>query len=89
MAVWIWLLDVLGQVVDVLDAHAARIDQFDEAARRAGARYVTRSRVTPAVGSTMAIRLPASQLKRLDLPTLGRPTIATCETPIMLILCFE
>ena len=25
------LLDMLGEVVDVLDAHAARIDQFDEA----------------------------------------------------------
>jgi hypothetical protein len=30
--------------------------------------------------------LPASQLKRLDLPTLGRPTMATCGTPMILIL---
>src|SRR5438445_12488914 len=37
----------------------------------------TRSRVTPAVGSTMLIRRPASQLKSDDLPTFGRPTIAT------------
>src|SRR5262245_41546193 len=38
---------------------------------------VTRSRVTPAVGSTMLIRRPASQLNSDDLPTFGRPTIAT------------
>ena len=36
-----------------------------------------RSRVTPAVGSTIDMRLPASQLKKDDLPTLGLPTIAT------------
>src|SRR6266852_1869206 len=40
-------------------------------------RAVRRSRVTPAVGSTMAMRRPASQLKSDDLPTFGRPTIAT------------
>src|SRR5438477_11315725 len=40
-------------------------------------RAVRRSRVTPAVGSTMAMRRPASQLNRDDLPTFGRPTIAT------------
>ena len=28
----------------------------------------------------MAMRLPASQLKSDDLPTLGRPTMATCGT---------
>src|SRR5262245_18464062 len=37
----------------------------------------TRSRVTPAVGSTMLIRRPTSQLNSDDLPTFGRPTIAT------------
>src|SRR5260221_137206 len=37
----------------------------------------SRSRVTPAVGSTMAMRRPASQLNSDDLPTLGRPTMAT------------
>src|SRR5258706_15888886 len=41
---------------------------------------VTRSRVTPAVGSTMAMRRPASQLKTEDFPTLGRPTMATTGT---------
>src|SRR5690606_26733252 len=30
--------------------------------------------------STMAMRRPHNQLKTLDLPTLGRPTIATCGT---------
>src|SRR5438132_4660684 len=40
----------------------------------------TRSRVTPAVGSTMAMRRPASQLNSEDLPTFGRPTMATTGT---------
>src|SRR5690242_13991858 len=43
-------------------------------------RVDTRSRVTPAVGSTMAMRRPDSQLNSDDLPTLGRPTMATCGT---------
>ncbi len=34
------------------------------------------------LSSTMASRLPASQLKRLDLPTFGRPTMTTCGTPM-------
>src|SRR6266516_4545064 len=41
---------------------------------------VMRSRVTPGVGSTIAMRRPASQLNSDDLPTLGLPTIATCGT---------
>jgi len=40
-------------------------------------RWGMRSRVTPAVGSTIARRRPANQLKRLDFPTLGRPTMTT------------
>src|SRR5262249_7986581 len=40
-------------------------------------RAVRRSRVTPAVESTMAIRRLASQLKMDDLPTFGRPMMAT------------
>ena len=36
-----------------------------------------RSRVTPEVWSTMAVREAVKRLKRVDLPTLGRPTIAT------------
>ncbi len=43
----------------------------------------SRSRVTPGLSSTMAIRTPASQFKMLLLPTLGRPTMTTCGTPIM------
>ena len=42
----------------------------------------TRSRVTPAMSSTMAILRPASQLKSDDLPTLGRPTITTLGSAI-------
>ena len=33
--------------------------------------------VTPGVSSTMAILSPESLLKRVDFPTLGRPTMAT------------
>ena len=44
------------------------------------------SRVTPATSSTMAMRRPASQLKREDLPTLGRPTITTLGRGIVRIL---
>ena len=36
-----------------------------------------RSRVTPWVSSTMERRRPTSLLKSMDLPTLGRPTMAT------------
>ena len=36
-----------------------------------------RSRVTPAMLSTIAKRRPTNQLKILDFPTLGRPTIDT------------
>src|ERR1043165_7750314 len=37
------------------------------------ARWMIRSRVVPGVGSTMATGLPIRRLKRLGLPTLGRP----------------
>ncbi len=36
-----------------------------------------RSRVTPGVSSTMDRRFPVSLLNSMDLPTLGRPTMAT------------
>src|SRR5689334_18858837 len=39
-----------------------------------------RSRVTPAVGSTIAMRRPANTLNSDDLPTLGLPTIVTTGT---------
>ena len=32
---------------------------------------------TPGVSSTIAMRLPVSLLKSIDLPTFGRPTMAT------------
>ena len=36
-----------------------------------------RSRVTPGVSRTIALRLPIRRLKRVDFPTFGRPTTAT------------
>ena len=36
-----------------------------------------RSRVTPGVSTTMARRFPTSRLNSMDLPTFGRPTMAT------------
>ena len=45
-------------------------------------KYFMRSRVTPAISSTMARRTPANQLKMLDLPTFGRPTMDTCGMDI-------
>ena len=36
-----------------------------------------RSRVTPGVSSTMESRCPTILLNKVDLPTLGRPTMAT------------
>ena len=38
-----------------------------------------RSRVTPGRSSTKASRLPTSRLNRVDLPTFGRPTMATVK----------
>ena len=35
------------------------------------------SRVVPAIGATIARRDPAIRLKRVDFPTLGRPTSTT------------
>ena len=37
----------------------------------------SRSRVTPGVSSTMESRRPTNLLNSMDLPTLGRPTMAT------------
>src|SRR3954447_16437349 len=41
------------------------------------ASYDTRSRVTPGVSSTTASRRPMMRLTSVDLPTFGRPTIAS------------
>ena len=43
--------------------------------------YCTRSRVTPGVSSTIASRRPINRLIKVDLPTLGRPKIATIGKP--------
>ena len=44
-----------------------------------GAAPSRRSRVTPGVSSTSASRRPASRLNSVDLPTFGRPTMATVK----------
>ena len=44
------------------------------------ASYRTRSRVTPGMSSTTAARRPMIRLTSVDLPTFGRPTIATTGT---------
>jgi hypothetical protein len=41
------------------------------------ASYEIRSRVTPGTSWTTAARRPRNRLTSVDLPTLGRPTIAT------------
>ena len=43
--------------------------------------YWMRSRVTPGVSSTIASRRPKKRLINVDLPTLGRPKIATIGKP--------
>ena len=42
---------------------------------------------TPGVSSTIAMRLPVSLLKSIDLPTFGRPTMATIgfDIPVCLL----
>ena len=43
--------------------------------------YCTRSLVTPGVSSTIASRRPRNRLIKVDLPTFGRPKIATIGKP--------
>ena len=64
------LLDLLGEVVDILDAHAAGIDHFHEAIAELD-RWVTRSRVTPEVGSTIARRFPGEPIENARLAYVG------------------
>src|SRR4030042_3329846 len=47
---------------------------------------LTLSRVTPGVGSTMLIILPAKALNKLDVPTFGLPIIATTGNAIACII---
>src|SRR5262249_56000677 len=44
------------------------------------ARATRRSRVTPGASSTIARRAPTMRLNSADLPTFGRPTIATTDS---------
>ena len=44
-----------------------------------------RSRVEPATESTIALRSPLIRLNRVDLPTFGRPTMATLVGALTLI----
>ena len=74
------VLDLVAEVVAVDDADAAGVDHLDPALAGGGRqarRSATRSRVTPAVGSTIEMRLPHRRLSSVDLPTFGRPTMAT------------
>jgi hypothetical protein len=81
---------MIAEPVGIDDTVAARIDQLEELVAPADERYLsprlmnvlTRSRVTPAVGSTMLIISPARALSRLLLPTFGRPIIATTGNPM-------
>ena len=45
------------------------------------ASYLTRSRVTPGVSSTIASRRPIIRLTSVDFPTFGRPITATLGNP--------
>ena len=40
------------------------------------------SRVVPATGATIALRLPATRLNNVDFPTFGRPTSTTRKSPL-------
>src|SRR5262245_14274807 len=46
-----------------------------------------RSRVTPGTSRTRDLRWPTSRLKRVDFPTLGRPTMAMIGRTVDLLLC--
>ena len=51
------------------------------------ARPSRRSRVTPGRSSTSARRRPTRRLNRVDLPTLGRPTMATVKLMTAAVCC--
>ena len=77
MACWIWRSTSLGEVVDILDADAAGVDELEVAVAEPDRAVTSAIARDAGVGSTMAMRRPASQLNSDDLPTLGRPTMAT------------
>jgi len=47
------------------------------------------SRVVPATGATMERLLPVMRLKRVDLPTFGRPTRTTVGPPVLVLTAGE
>jgi len=61
---------------------------IDHAKRQVGhmALGSRRSRVTPGVASTIAACRPTNRLNSVDLPTFGRPIIATVKLIVSLIL---
>ena len=71
------LLDVVRQVGAVDDPDSARVDEIERAAFVLHDRRPRGRASRPAVGSTIEIREPHSALSSEDLPTFGRPTIAT------------
>ena len=56
---------------------AGGVDDAEARGRRAAPSPSRRSRVTPGRSSTSASFWPTRRLKRVDLPTFGRPTMAT------------
>ena len=56
---------------------AAGVDELERAAPATRPVNSLRSRVTPGCSSTIASRRPTMRLTSVDLPTFGRPTIAT------------
>jgi hypothetical protein len=55
----------------------AGIDAREVASCPQSGRAARVSRVVPATGATMERRVPVMRLKRVDFPTLGRPTRTT------------
>ena len=72
----------LGVVLDplpllALAAQPGRVDEDERACRRARRRVSIASRVVPGTSETITRSSPRSAFRRLDLPTFGRPRIAT------------
>ena len=70
-------VDLLGKVGIHLRPDAAGVDDGERRSRPSLQSAAMRSRVTPGMSWTIEMRRPARRLKSADLPTLGRPTMAT------------
>ena len=68
---------------------AAGVHQDGRSVPRHSLSPYSRSRVTPGVSSTMDSRRPTILLNSMDLPTLGRPTIAIKGNAIVVSLSFQ